>query len=130
MPKNLAVTGNAGVAKFTWTASTDNIGVDNYEVRYATNNKMTGAKVSSATAATLTVSGLAAGTWYGQVRAKDVANNYSAWTPVVEFAMPASESGIAFEEAIECGAELIADCALGAFESCGDFTRKFAGLLA
>ena len=130
VPKNLSAVGNAGGANFTWTASTDNIAVDNYEVRYATNNKLTGATVKSTTATTLSVSGLANGTWYGQVRAKDVANNYSAWTPVVEFAVPSDSSELGLEEAMACAVDLIADCALGAFDSCGDVTRKFAGMLA
>ena len=130
VPQNLKITGTAGGAEFTWNASSDNIGLAEYQVRYATNNKLTGATVKSVGMTSTSVSGLAAGDWYGQVRAKDQGGNFSAWTPVVGFSVLASESGIPLEEAIACGADLIADCSVAAFDSCGDFTRKFAGMLA
>ena len=74
-------------ATLRWSGATDNVAVTGYEVRYATNSKLTGATVKSTTATSLNVSGLENGTWYWQVRAKDAAGNWSPWTDPDSFAI-------------------------------------------
>ena len=90
---------------------------------------MSGATVRSTANTNIKVAGLAAGNWYGQVRAKDTSGNFSSWTPVFAFSMPAVESGIGIEDA-SYAVDLIADYMLDTFDDSGDVTRKFAGMLA
>jgi chitodextrinase len=59
----------------SWSASTDNVGVTGYEVY------KNGSLLSTITTTTTTVTGLSPSTTYAfKVRAKDAANNYSAFT--------------------------------------------------
>ena len=79
-------------ATLRWSGATDNVAVTGYEIRYATNSKLTGATVKSTTATSLNVSGLANGTWYWQVRAKDAAGNWSPWTSPDDFSMKIADT--------------------------------------
>jgi chitodextrinase len=62
-------------ANLTWNASTDNVGVTGYEVY------RNGSLLTAVTGTSASVSGLTASTTYAfKVRAKDAANNFSAFT--------------------------------------------------
>jgi hypothetical protein len=71
---------------WTWTASTDNVGVDHYEVQWCTDSSFTGCggNVASTNLATYThTADLTVNTWYFRVRALDLATNASAYTTAV-----------------------------------------------
>ncbi|MBL0740468.1 fibronectin type III domain-containing protein [Chryseolinea lacunae] len=76
VPSGLASSGvTAGAVTLSWGASTDNVGVAGYEVY------RNGTLLTTVTTLTTTVTGLTASTAYVfKVRAKDAANNYSAFT--------------------------------------------------
>jgi chitodextrinase len=79
-PTNLTATGAAGAANLSWTASTDNVGVSQYNVHRSATPGFTPSpanKVGQSTTTTFTNSGLAAGTYYYQVTAQDPAGNTS-----------------------------------------------------
>jgi aryl-phospho-beta-D-glucosidase BglC (GH1 family)/chitodextrinase len=79
VPSGLAVTGTtSNSASLSWTASTDNVGVSNYQIF------RNGAIVSSATGTTFTDTGLSPATTYSYtVRARDAAGNTSAASTAV-----------------------------------------------
>ncbi|MFI6502284.1 LamG-like jellyroll fold domain-containing protein [Nonomuraea typhae] len=80
-PGSLAATGGAGFATLSWTASTDNVGVEGYTVHRSASPNFTpsGAnQVGSTPSTSFTDSGLAAGTYYYRVRAFDAVPNTSA----------------------------------------------------
>ena len=66
----------------TWTAS-DDIGVTGFEIRTKRGAAGTWSAVSSQTAASQTFSGLAAGSWYINIRAVDGVGRRSAWRQVL-----------------------------------------------
>ncbi|WP_212746149.1 LamG-like jellyroll fold domain-containing protein [Nonomuraea sp. KC401] len=77
-PGSLAATGGAGNAQLTWTASTDNVGVAGYRVHRSTTPGLTPSatnQVGTSPTTTFTDAGLAAGTYYYQIRAVDAAGN-------------------------------------------------------
>lgn len=76
VPTGLAASAIATTsATLSWTASTDNVAVTGYEVY------KNGALLTTVTGTTTNVTGLTASTSYTfKVRAKDAANNYSAYT--------------------------------------------------
>ncbi|WP_187414995.1 LamG-like jellyroll fold domain-containing protein [Nonomuraea sp. PA05] len=79
-PGSPAATGGAGSAQLTWTAATDNVGVEGYTVHRSATPGFTpsGAnQVGSAQAISFTDAGLAAGTYYYRIRAFDAASNQS-----------------------------------------------------
>jgi Cellulose binding domain/Fibronectin type III domain/Glycosyl hydrolases family 18 len=76
MPTGLRVTGvTTSSISLGWNASTDNVGVTGYQVRRGTTT------VGSPTGTSFTNTGLANNTTYTfQVRARDAAGNFSAWS--------------------------------------------------
>jgi subtilisin family serine protease len=66
----------------TWTA-TDNVAVTGFEVRTKRGATGTWSVVASQAATSQTFSGLAAGSWYINVRAVDAAGHRSAWSQVL-----------------------------------------------
>ncbi|MGW3351112.1 LamG-like jellyroll fold domain-containing protein [Nonomuraea rubra] len=85
-PGSPAATGGPGSAQLTWTAATDNVGVEGYTVHRSTTPGFTpsGAnQVGSAQATSFTDAGLAAGTYYYRIRAFDAASNLSPSSPEV-----------------------------------------------
>ncbi|MGA4989227.1 LamG-like jellyroll fold domain-containing protein [Nonomuraea bangladeshensis] len=80
VPGSLAATGGSGSTQLTWTASTDNVGVDGYRIHRSPTPGFTPSEanqVGSSPTATFTEAGLAAGTYYYRVRAFDAAGNLS-----------------------------------------------------
>lgn len=71
-------------ASFTWTESTDDVEVGQYEIQYATDadfEDIVGSRTLNAPAASGSVWGLATETLYFfRIRAKDTSDNYSDWT--------------------------------------------------
>jgi fibronectin type 3 domain-containing protein len=79
-PTNLTATGGAGSVSLSWGASTDNVGVTNYNVYRSTTSGFTPSaanRIAQPTATSYTDSGLAAGTYYYLVTAQDAAGNVS-----------------------------------------------------
>jgi fibronectin type 3 domain-containing protein len=77
-PSNLAATGGVGKATLTWTAATDNVGVDRYNVHRSTTAGFTpdpANRIAQPTGTTYTDSGRPAGTYYYKVTAQDAAGN-------------------------------------------------------
>lgn len=74
VPGSLAATGKTSTtASLSWTASTDNVGVNGYDIYQG------GAKVATSTTTSATVTGLTPSTAYAfTVRARDAAGNTSA----------------------------------------------------
>jgi subtilisin family serine protease len=66
----------------TWTA-TDNVAVTGFEVRMKRGAAGTWSAIASQVATSQTFSGLAAGSWYINVRAVDAAGHRSAWRQVL-----------------------------------------------
>jgi fibronectin type 3 domain-containing protein len=63
----------------SWTASTDNVGVTEYQIWRASNAAGPFSQIAATTATTYTNSGLTSGsTWYYYVTASDAAGNVSA----------------------------------------------------
>jgi fibronectin type 3 domain-containing protein len=80
-PTGLAGTGGAGFANLTWTASTDNVGVVNYNVHRSTTSGFTPSaanRVAQPVGTSYTDPTLPAGTYYYKVTAQDAAGNVSA----------------------------------------------------
>ncbi|MFG1617937.1 LamG-like jellyroll fold domain-containing protein [Nonomuraea wenchangensis] len=79
-PGSLTATGGPGSAQLTWTASTDNVGVDAYRIHRSTTPGFTPSaanQIGSSPATSFSDAGLAAGTYYYRVRAADAAGNLS-----------------------------------------------------
>jgi hypothetical protein len=79
-PGSLAATGAPGNAQLTWTASTDNVGVNGYRIHRSTTPGFTPSdanQIGSTPTTTFTDAGLAAGTYYYRIRASDAAGNLS-----------------------------------------------------
>ena len=80
-PGSLVANGGFGSAALSWTASTDNIGVAGYNVHRSTTAGFTpgaGNLIAQPTGTSYTNTGLAAGTYYYRVIARDLAGNLSA----------------------------------------------------
>ena len=80
-PGSLAATGSIGTATLTWTASTDNRGVVNYNVHRATTSGFTPTtanRIAQPATPGYANTGLSAGTYYYLVTAQDAAGNISA----------------------------------------------------
>ncbi|HJZ53858.1 MAG TPA: LamG-like jellyroll fold domain-containing protein, partial [Gemmataceae bacterium] len=81
VPTNLTATGAINTATLSWTASSDNVGVDHYDVYRSTTSGFTPSaanKVGQSTTPGYTDTGLAPGTYYYRVDAADTAGNVSA----------------------------------------------------
>jgi fibronectin type 3 domain-containing protein len=77
-PSNLAASGGLGSASLTWTAATDNIGVDRYNVHRATTSGFTPSPanlIAQPTGTSYVDSGRQAGTYFYKVTAQDAAGN-------------------------------------------------------
>src|SRR5262249_52483601 len=80
-PTNPTASGGIGSVSLSWTASTDNVGVDHYDVYRSTTSGFTPSaanKVGQSTTTSYTDAGLAAGTYYYLVDAADASGNVSA----------------------------------------------------
>lgn len=83
-PTNLAVhqtSSGPSVLVFTWTASTDNVGVTGYRLERGTPYTQIAAPTGTGT----TITGTGAGSYSFRVRAVDAAGNLSAYSTVVNF---------------------------------------------
>src|SRR5207244_2437802 len=82
-PTNLTATGGIGSVSLSWTASTDNVGVANYNVHRSTTPNFTPTtanRIAQPTSNSYTDAGMAAGTYSYRVTAPDAAAPYSvAW---------------------------------------------------
>src|SRR5207244_8111347 len=79
-PTNLTASGGVGAVTLSWDASTDNVGVTNYNVYRSTTSGFTPSaanRVAQPASTGYTDSGLAAGTYYYLVIAQDAAGNVS-----------------------------------------------------
>src|SRR5262249_25661560 len=80
-PPTPTASGGTGSVSLSWTASTDNVGVDHYDVYRSTTSGFTPSaanKVGQSTTTSYTDAGLAAGTYYYLVDAADASGNISA----------------------------------------------------
>jgi fibronectin type 3 domain-containing protein len=94
-PTGLAATVSGGSANLTWTASTDNVGVTNYNVYRSTVSGFTPSaanRIAQPTGTSYTDAGLAAGTYYYLVTAQDAAGNVS--TPSNQASATIAAAGI------------------------------------
>jgi concanavalin A-like lectin/glucanase superfamily protein/glucose/sorbosone dehydrogenase/Calx-beta domain-containing protein len=79
-PTNLTATPSTGTASLAWGASTDNVGIDHYNVHRSTTTNFTPTtanRIAQPAANSYTDSGLASGTYYYRVVAQDAAGNVS-----------------------------------------------------
>ncbi|MEV4314353.1 LamG-like jellyroll fold domain-containing protein [Actinocrispum sp. NPDC049592] len=79
-PTNLAANGGVGTTALSWTAATDNVGVTGYDIHRSTTNGFTpsaATRINTVTGTTFTDTGLAAGTYYYRVIARDASGNTS-----------------------------------------------------
>ena len=78
-PTNLTATGGVGQASLSWTASTDNVGVTQYNVYRSTTSGFTPSPANLIGTSTTTsyTDNVAAGTYYYLVTAQDAAGNIS-----------------------------------------------------
>jgi N,N-dimethylformamidase beta subunit-like protein/concanavalin A-like lectin/glucanase superfamily protein/galactose oxidase-like protein/Big-like domain-containing protein/Kelch motif protein len=77
-PSSLTATGGIGSIALSWTAATDNVGVTGYNVHRSTVSGFTataGNRIAQPAGTTYTDAGLAAGTYYYLVVARDAAGN-------------------------------------------------------
>ena len=81
VPNNLTATGTIGAATLSWIASSDNMGVTNYNVHRSLTSGFTPSssnRVAQPTSTTFTDSGLTAGVYFYLLTAEDGAGNVSA----------------------------------------------------
>jgi hypothetical protein len=81
VPGNVSATGGVGSVSLSWSASSDNVGVANYNVYRSTTSGFTPSaanRIAQPAGTSYTDSGLAAGTYYYKVTAQDAAGNLSA----------------------------------------------------
>ncbi|MFZ1747023.1 MAG: fibronectin type III domain-containing protein [Nitrospirales bacterium] len=84
VPKNLTLNSTSGTqVAFSWTASTDNVGVTGYDV--ARNNVVIGQPTTNAFVDKTTSPGM---TYYYTVQARDANGNVSPWSPPLQFTTP------------------------------------------
>ncbi len=96
-PTNLTATGGAGQVSLSWGASTDNVGVTNYNVYRSTTSGFTPSasnRIAQPTGTTYTDSGLAAGTYYYLVTAQDAGGNVSAASNQASATASAGNTGL------------------------------------
>jgi hypothetical protein len=80
-PTNLAASASGSTASLSWTGSTDNAGVKQYDVYRSTTDGFTPStsnRVGTSPTASYSDTGLAVGTYYYRVAAEDAAGNLSA----------------------------------------------------
>jgi fibronectin type 3 domain-containing protein len=85
VPGGLAATGSIGQVRLNWTAATDNVGVDHYDVFRSTTSGFTpgtGNRIAQPTTTSYTDTAVSAGDYYYRVSAVDAAGNSS--TPSTE----------------------------------------------
>ncbi len=89
VPSNLSASATSTQIILDWLASTDNVGVSRYLIERS-NSASTGfSQIATATANSYNDTGLANNaTYYYRVRAVDVANNYSAYSNIVNATTP------------------------------------------
>ncbi len=80
-PGNVSTSSSVTV---TWTASTDDAGIDHYELQIDTVNGFTTPTTYNVTGITRTVTGLTNGTYYFRVRAVDIWDLAGDWSDVVD----------------------------------------------
>jgi glucose/arabinose dehydrogenase/PKD repeat protein len=93
-PGSLVATPSVGVAALGWTASTDNVGVDHYNVHRSATAGFTPSttnRIAQPTANSFTDSGLAAGTYFYRVTASDAAGNVSGASNEASAVVPADQ---------------------------------------
>ncbi len=81
VPSGVSTSVTGSSVAVSWTASTDNVGVTGYDVYRGTTSGFTAnaaSRIGQPTATSFTNSGVAAGTWYYRVAARDAAGNVSA----------------------------------------------------
>lgn len=86
VPAGLAASVSGTSAALTWSASTDNVAVSDYQVFRGTSAGFVAdasSKIADTPATSYTDSGLAAGTWYYRVTARDAAGNVSGTSGTV-----------------------------------------------
>jgi glucose/arabinose dehydrogenase/PKD repeat protein len=94
-PTGLAATPAIGRATLTWNGSTDNVGVNHYNVHRSTspNFSPTAAnRIAQPTTTTYADAGLAAGTYYYRVTAEDAAGNISGSSNEASAVVPADQA--------------------------------------
>ncbi len=89
LPDGLTQTVELRDVTCSWNDSTDNVGVAGYSFRYGTDSSLSGNGIS-VTDNSFSLSDLANGTYYWQVRAYDAAGNYSDWSSVQKFTIDVS----------------------------------------
>lgn len=80
IPTGVGVTMAGSTANLTWTGSSDDVGVVGYEVHRSVTNGFTpgaGTLVTTVTGTSYSDTGLAVGTHYWKIKAKDTSNNLS-----------------------------------------------------
>jgi glucose/arabinose dehydrogenase/PKD repeat protein len=93
-PTGLVATPSIGRAALTWGASSDNVGVDHYNVHRSTTANFTPAtanRVAQPTATSYTDTGLAGGTYYYRVTAADAAGNISGSSNEMSAVVPGDQ---------------------------------------
>ncbi len=93
LPSGLTADVYGNSVRLDWKDATDNNRVDGYYVRYGTTSSLTG-EGTFVTASEAVFSGLANGTWYYQVRAKDSSGNLSNWSAVKSFTIDYSDKPV------------------------------------
>ena len=78
-PSDLAASVSNGTVTFTWASQSDPSGVI-YELRYSTTSDFSSSRIYSRDTNSISISGLAAGDYYWQVRTVDLSGNISEWT--------------------------------------------------
>ncbi|MBN9520556.1 DUF4082 domain-containing protein [bacterium] len=91
-PATLTATASPGTVALSWPASTDNVGVDHYNVYRSTTSGFTpgpATLIGQSGTTSYTDAGLAAGTYYYRVIAVDAAGNLSGPSPQASGVVPA-----------------------------------------
>ncbi len=77
VPTSLAVSSAGSTANLSWTASTDNVGVVGYDIYRSTQNGNLGSLVGTSVSTSFANNGLADGTYWYYLKARDAAGNTS-----------------------------------------------------
>lgn len=85
VPATLAETVTDDDVAFTWAVSTDNIALAGYDFRSGATEDMSAETATRVTVAEHSLTALASGTYYWQVRAVDAKGNTSAWATAESF---------------------------------------------
>ncbi|WP_231648211.1 glycoside hydrolase family 9 protein [Saccharothrix sp. NRRL B-16348] len=92
-PSGLTASASGGAVTLSWAASTDDVGVTGYDVLRATGTSGSFTQVATASGTSHTDSGLGAGTYRYQVRARDAAGNTSPVSSAVPVTVPGGGAG-------------------------------------